>query len=398
MSLPQMSFAGAILILAIVVVRTLTINRLPKKTFLALWDVALLRLLIPFSLPSIFSAYSLVEKNTPIVDVARNTPVTNLFPVAPANQITALPTNLPNTATTFSLWVIIWIVGALACALFFSVSYLKCRREFQTSLPVNNDFIENWLNTHRLKRSISIRQSSRISAPLTYGILHPVILMPKTTHWTDIKSLQYILAHEHVHIKRFDTATKLALTVALCIHWFNPLVWAMYILANRDMELSCDEAVVRIFGEETKSAYARTLISMEEMKSGLTPLCNSFSKNATAERITSVMKIKKTSLLAIFVAVALVAGITIAFATSATSEDIPIQTEQPLNEHTVIMGDLTFSIYESKEDITTKLNEAGLGYDEYYLDDGDKKGNYDSRYAVGTSLQVYFLDDLCVRL
>ena len=115
------------------------------------------------------------------------------------------------------------------------------------------------------------------------------------------------------------SVTKLVLIAALCVHWFNPLVWAMYILANRDIELSCDEAVVRLFGENTKATYARSLISMEETRIGLTPLCNNFNKNAIEERITAIMKIKKTSIFSLVLAVALVAGVTTAFATTAVA-------------------------------------------------------------------------------
>ena len=103
-------------------------------------------------------------------------------------------------------------------------------------------------------------------------MFHPVILMPTSTKWENTDSLEYVLAHEYVHIRRFDSIRKLALIVVLCVHWFNPLVWGMYVLANRDIELSCDEAVVRLFGESAKTAYARALISMEETRSGLTPL------------------------------------------------------------------------------------------------------------------------------
>ncbi len=163
---------------------------------------------------------------------------------------------------------------------------------------------------------MEIRQSDKIAVPLTYGILRPVILLPKTTDWTDEMRLRYILTHEFTHIRRFDTLTKLALAAAFCVHWFNPLVWAMYILANRDIELSCDETVIRTLGETIKSAYALTLIELEEKKSRLTPLVNNFSKNATEERIVSIMKIRKFSLPIIVVAVLLVAGITIGFATS----------------------------------------------------------------------------------
>lgn len=95
----------------------------------------------------------------------------------------------------------------------------------------------------------------------------------------------------------------------------------MYILANRDIELSCDEAVVRLFGENTRTAYARSLISMEETRSGLTPLCNNFSKNAIEERITAIMKIKKASMFSLVLALALIVGVTTAFATSSASSD-----------------------------------------------------------------------------
>lgn len=176
-----------------------------------------------------------------------------------------------------------------------------------------------WIAEHKLTRHIQIRQSGRISAPLTYGVFKPIVLMPKGTTCDDINQIEYILAHEFVHIRRFDTAKKILLTAALCVHWFNPLVWVMYILSNRDIELSCDEAVVRSFGNIKKSDYALTLISMEEKKSNLSPLCNNFSKSAIEERITAIMKIKKTSAISILIAVSLIIGVTTVFATSSNA-------------------------------------------------------------------------------
>lgn len=248
--------------------------------------------------------------------------VQQAFEVLPpeiSGQMAAMPGGISNTASPISVWTIIWGIGALVCALVFAIAYWKCRQEFQTSLPVDNDFIKGWLSSHQLKREISIRQSSRFSVPLTYGVLRPVILMPTSTDWENTKALQYVFAHEYVHIRRFDSITKLVLITGLCVHWFNPLVWAMYVLANRDIELSCDEAVVRLFGENTKAAYARSLISMEETRSGLTPLCNNFNKNAIEERITAIMKMKKTSVFSLVLALFLVFGVTTAFATSAVA-------------------------------------------------------------------------------
>ena len=345
MNLLQMSVSGGILILAIAALRALTINKLPKNTFLALWGVALLRLLLPFSLPSALSAYSLIEHNAPAVQTIQRTPTAALFPAGSGQGIAVAPGTAGTTEAwpSISVWNIAWAVGAALCLLLFAVSYIRCCREFQTSVPVTNAFVEKWLAAHQGRRPIAIRQSGRLAAPLTYGVLRPVILMPKGTDWNDSRSLSYVLAHEEIHIRRFDAVTKLVLTAALCIHWFNPLVWFMYLLANRDMELSCDEAVVRRFGEENKSAYARMLIRMEETKSGLTPLCNCFSKSAIEERVTAIMKLRKTSFTALCAAAALVIGVTLVFATSAAEK---AGLTPPENVRRLAFGQALWDVYQ----------------------------------------------------
>lgn len=328
MSLLQMSISGAIMILAVIVIRALAINRLPKKTFIALWAIVLLRLLVPFSIPFPFSAYSIVDNHISIVQGTTIFENENIFPVS-------LPTIGERmqelTSLNISPYMIVWGIGMAACVLFFTISYFKCHKEFRESLPIKNDFIINWIAEHKLTRPIKIRQSSRISTPLTYGIFKPIILMPKNTKWEDIKQIEYILTHEFVHIRQFDVAIKLLLAAVLCIHWFNPLVWVMYIIFNRDIELSCDESVVRSFGDNSKSAYARALINMEEKKSTLAPLCNNFSKNAIEERITAIMKMKKKSIGVSVLAIIVVLGITAIFATSTLASNdnaSKIQTEQ----------------------------------------------------------------------
>lgn len=323
MSLLQMSFSGAILILVIVVIRALAINKLPKKTFLALWGIALFRLLIPFTVPASFSVYSLMKYFAPTHSLSEEISKGNMEPIIPYRNVAAIPTAPVDgkIQNSISLWVIIWLSGMLICAVVFTVSYFKCRKEFKTSLPVRNEYTQKWINEHQILRSIEIRQSDRISTPLTYGVFHPVILLPKTVDRIDRKSLGYILAHEYVHIRRFDTVTKLIATFALCLHWFNPGVWVMYVLANRDIELSCDEAVIRLFGESTRSSYAMAIIQMAEVKSGITPLCSNFSKNAIEERIVAIMKFKKSSFIALALAYALVLTVGATFATSANATE-----------------------------------------------------------------------------
>ena len=144
------------------------------------------------------------------------------------------------------------------CAAVFAVAYWRCRREFRMSLPVDSDVSRQWLQAHPLRRTATICQSDRIASPLTFGVLHPVILMPKGTDWKGGRTLQYVLEHEFVHILRFDTLSKLLLIGAVCVHWFNPMVWVLYILANRNLELSCDETVVRRFAiTSTKTQWKK---------------------------------------------------------------------------------------------------------------------------------------------
>jgi beta-lactamase regulating signal transducer with metallopeptidase domain len=325
MDIFQMSLSASVLIVAVVIIRALALHKLPKKMFLVLWGVVICRLLIPFSIPFRFSFYTGIDIAKHIF--AERTAVS--FPL----KMTSIPNmvNMPGTAEPMGVGAvgastisispieIVWLVGMCACALYFIAGYTKCRREFKTSLPVENDFVALWPREYPWRRPVQIRQSDRIKTPLTYGIFRPVVLLPKTTDWTDKTQLRYILTHEFVHIQRFDTLTKLLLASVLCLHWFNPLVWVMYVLANRDIELSCDETVVQAFGETTKSAYAMTLIGLEERKNRLTPLCNNFSQNAIEERIVSIMKMKKTSLIGMILALALVIGIPIIFATSANT-------------------------------------------------------------------------------
>ena len=349
MSLLQMSFLGTVIILLIVVLRAVLINRLPKKTFLILWWIALIRLLVPFSIKSVTSIYSLLQSIYSDINPVRTAQTTTFLPIHGNMPEIAngLSEAMVQRTESISILSVIWLAGLLLCFGFFAVSYIKCYREFRFSLPVENDILEAWKEKHPLKRSLSIRQTETIAAPLSYGVIRPVILMPKNTEWKNIYQLRYVLEHEYVHIRRLDMLTKLIMIAAVCIHWFNPLVWVMYILFNRDLELSCDETVVRRFGMDIKSVYATALISMEEKKSGLTPLCNSFSKNAIEERIRAIMKIKKTSKFAVMISAVLVIGVTGGFATSASSLEKKSESAQENGESTVALNEVNIREDES---------------------------------------------------
>lgn len=322
MSLLQMSISGGIIILAVVLVRTFALHRLPKRFFVLLWTLVLARLLVPFSLPAACSVYSLMGQAAPVSTAITETTPLPQTPILHEGGAAPNPTVFASSAAMRAdPWTLLWLAGMLGCGLFFAVAYVKCRRKFREALLVHDEFIESWLMLHPLHRPISVRQSDRIAAPLTYGILRPVILLPKSAELNDAETLRCVLTHEWVHIRQFDGLLKLALTAALCVHWFNPLVWVMVLLANRDIELACDEAVLKLLGGEAKAGYALALLRMEERKSGLSIAGSHFSKNSLEERIKAMLKRKKTSLAALLAAVLLIGGTGAVFATSAKAEN-----------------------------------------------------------------------------
>ena len=284
-----------------------------KLAALVPWDTAEGRYAEQF----VNSVYSLLGQNTSVLGLAGANDVTASTIVDSATQ------ELP-----ISLWPIVWGAGVVLIAVVFLVSWLRCRREFQTSLPVENDYIDGWHKRHHLRRNIQIRELTGILTPLTYGILRPVILIPEDMNWGNARRLDYILFHEYVHIRRWDGLLKLAATAALCVHWFNPLVWVLYILLNRDIELACDAAVLRHFGTADRVDYAQMLISMKENGCQFDPLCSPFSKNASEERIVSVMKFHKVSVFVVVLALALTGAVAVAFGTSAKAADIQKEESQ----------------------------------------------------------------------
>lgn len=375
MSLVQMSLSAALMIVAIIILRALTIERFPKKTFLVLWWIALLRLLIPFSIPSVMSFYSWFDPNLPAVVEQSSAMESTFEPVLDdssetmENSTQFEMTPIPDTDIEyvevkpsksfseifFDMLPVIWGVGIGVIAAFFGINYWKGVREFRMSLPVKNEFVNEWLSSHQLRRNITIRQYDCIHTPLTYGIFRPVILLPKESLEQSPSTLNFILTHEWVHIRRFDCVTKILLTAALCIHWMNPLVWVMYLLFNRDIELSCDETVLHLLGRNRRSDYALALIDMEEQKGGFASFASGFGRNAIEERIRAIMKMKKASLITILAAVVVVACVSILFATSAKNN--PIDTELPSSESETVSDKILTDDDQTKQEVSVKTSK-----------------------------------------
>ena len=442
MDLLTMSLSAAVMIAAIVILRALLIDRLPKTTFLILWAVVLLRLLVPVSVPSAWSVYSLLQPKQQSIQTVQEEstvlpqvePVVSqpsaitTEPVTPAvdsaageaEEITAMPARQESSSPTvqqsipteqqlqaeeetkpaISLPVepsaLIWGVGAAALGLYFVVGYWRATREFDMSLPVEHPFCGEWLRRQKekmpLRRQIRIRQFDRIGTPLTYGVRRPTILLPNQTLEEQPKTLTYILTHEYVHIRRFDCVSKLLLSAALCLHWFNPLVWVMYVLANRDLELSCDEMVLRLLGIENRSAYAMALLEMEEKRSGFGALYSAFGKNAIEERIGAIMKMKKRSLLSVVMAVVLVFTLTACLATSPVEEETSAQTASEIawqyNRENLLWNYIPYGFEFNQERNKWQYQNVDV---HYFLD--EKKGIEYYTEESGISFRAVYLDD-----
>lgn len=333
MTIIEMSISAGLFILAAIVIRALAIHKLPHKSFLFLWGVALVLLLVPLRIPSPVSLFSMMAGEGQGVFVPVDLPVLTgrstggiggiggiggftPTPIAPVQSAA------PDVVTS-AFWdqlsplLLVWLGGCILFTGFFAATHIRCRSRYQMSLPCEDAHVNGWLGFHSLRRRVQVRVSDQVSAPLTYGIARPVILLPKGIDWSNSRQMDYILTHEWMHIRRFDVAFKFLLVAAVCLHWFNPLVWVLFVLAGRDIELCCDEAVVRATGIDRKKDYALALINLEERRSRFAPLCTSFSKNGVEERIKGIMKWKKATVFSIVLALVLVAGTVTVFATSA---------------------------------------------------------------------------------
>ncbi len=433
MNLLEMSLYGAVMVLAALLIRTVTVNWLPKRTFVILWCAVLVRLLVPIEISSDFSVYSLAGHDMADMIESRMTWGTadaavrsmetgaghddrlrqsSELPYTDGNE---LPTDVSETGKVVSgaeetvsdgvqgafvsgldkgkdaaqmtslvgtakdsVWLIIYGTGAVLCMVYFLVAYVRCRFEFGMSLPVSNDYVERWLKERH--RTVRVRVSDRIDTPLTYRVIRPVILLPKKTEWENTEQLKYVLWHEYTHICYGDGIWKIAVAAALCLHWFNPLVWVLYILMNRDIELACDESVVHRCGVNDKAAYANMLIAMEVKRSGFVSLCNNFSQNAIEGRVRAIMKMKKISLAAVLFAAGLVVGVTTAFATSAGKGE---ETGAYTQEEKELLDRLRFDGYESMT-VSAFRDRANRVLDESseYIDLFDRMENDEALYNM----------------
>ncbi len=309
-----MGLQGSVLIAVILVLRVLLRRRLPRWTFAALWWVALLRLLVPVELPSPVSVYAGLEQAEAVVAQAAPgefpvpRPVESDAPVPAAESSPA-----PETKSSPSPWEAVYLTGALFVGGWFLLTWARHWKLLRRAVPVGGTTLAAWRCAHP---GVAVKVCPGVDAPMACGLIRPVILFPENTNWNQDSSLSCALAHEFAHIRRGDLWCKALLSAALSLHWYNPLVWLMARHLGRDLELACDEAVLRQLGQERRRDYALALLNWAEARNGLSTLCR-FNQPELKERIEAIMKLKKTSWAVILAAALLVAVVSVVFATSA---------------------------------------------------------------------------------
>ena len=395
----QMDFLASIMIIAIIIFRAIGIHYVPKRILVVSWCIIIIRLLVPLSISLPVS-----------IPIHETVPSTETFIEKAMSETTALTNNLPDVqaADHIPLQMVLWSVGFGICALYFGISYLICRYKFSQSSQIENEVILCWLKEHSLKRRIRIRSTPNISSPLTYGIVCPTILLPSNLDFNNSNAINFILLHEYMHIRYYDSIIKFFLVICVCVHWFNPLVWMMFLLANRDIELSCDERVVLTLGEKLKSTYALTLIELADSNNLFNPVLKKKKKNAITERIEAIMKMRKSSLLATTLALTLMLGSTSVFAASAADEvDVspsdafaPNAMVMQATDNLAAVSTTSTAFNASNKETTAASNEAAANVSEDLAEIPAPQKNislspgtsfkYDKTYfEAGTQIDIY---------
>lgn len=363
--------ASSFIILAVIILRAL-FRRAPKRLICLLWMLVVLRLLIivpvssPFSLLPFREAVSVSEETgaasaaldgnikddlRPADDIKTGGDKTESVAVKPStvvstpkSDITADPAiTLDKTrhAGYMEIASYIWAGGALSLLGYEFVSYLMMKRRLR-----NAEIVEG-----------NVYQSDRVKTPITFGLIKPRIYIPLGL---EDGAAEYAIIHEKNHIARKDHVAKALVFALFAVYWFNPLVWLSYYLLSRDIELSCDEGVVKEMDEQSRRGYADALLSISSGKvrrlSGISPL--GFGITGIKERIKRIVFYKKGSRLtvsAVVVAAVLIAAV---FLTS------PMKAKES----------------EAVDGITTELETENSG-----SDDGQVSANKTKRpYSVGT--------------
>lgn len=345
----QSGIRGTFLILLVLCFRHITREHVAKRTLVLLWLAVLLRLLIPFSLPvpqciserfpAFFSAGTLSSgifssevsfggtrfDGTPAGSSPDDGVVSAYTPGSKDAVLSARSkaAEIPGFAASDVLTAI-WLFIAALLGTAIVLRHLACLRLYRESLPLHSETVDRWQRSRPGFRMVSVRKSCHVDGPLTYGLFRPVILLPAEPELENAE-LSCVLEHEWIHIRRWDVAVKYLMCTALCIYWFHPLVWFMTFFLNRDIELACDEEVLRKKDCTARKEYAMLLLKLAEKRQTARPVGACFTRHSELEeRIQTMMKMKKQTWKGVVFTTAMVLCMTPAFTAAARGTETPV--------------------------------------------------------------------------
>lgn len=299
----NMSITGCYVITAIILFR-LILKKAPKIFSYCLWAIAGFRLVCSFSFSSVFSIFnifSMPSQTAPVSGTTVNTYVPYDIGLLPVPEIstgintadTLINPLLPEPNVTESInpmqiviaaASVIWIIGMTVMTVYGIISFIKIHKKIAFATKISDNVFEY----------------DKLKSPFVFGIIKPKIYLPCGM---DKAQKEYVILHEKNHIKRLDHIIKIISFAILTLHWFNPFVWLAYSLMIRDMEMSCDEKVLKNLNEDDKKSYGLTLVSVGSNKKFAVSAPLSFGENVIEERIVNILKFKKSKIAVIIICI-----------------------------------------------------------------------------------------------
>ena len=313
----NMSISASWLVLAVLILR-FVLKKAPKWINVLLWGIVAIRLICPFSFESTLSLIPSAE-TIPLNIGMDTTPTINSGISAINNAVNPIisQSNTPMAGAsvnllqiTIGIYEYIWIFGMIALALYTAISYWRLHRKVDTAVRYKDN----------------IFQSENVSFPFVLGIIKPRIYLPFKMNG---QYLEYVVAHEQAHICRKDHWWKPLGFLLLMIHWFNPLMWLAYVLLCRDIELACDEKVIKELGNEQRGDYTQALVACSVNRRMIAACPLTFGEVGVKERVKSVMNYKKPALWVIIIAVIVCVGVAVCFLTNPKQDSYTLRIVVP---------------------------------------------------------------------
>ena len=308
LSLINMSISASYIVLAVLLLRQL-FKKAPKWITVVLWGIVAIRLICPFSMESVLSLIPSAQVVSP--DIMTEELPTIHTGISAANNIInpiileAFAPVPENSVNPLQIWIPVlagvWVCGVAALLIYVVVSCVRLRKKVATAV-LHKD---------------NIYQSENVESPFVLGIIKPKIYLPSAMNG---QAMEQVVAHEKAHIHRKDHIWKPLGFLLLALHWFNPLMWAGYILLCRDIELACDERVIKALESEARADYSQALLACSVNRRMLAACPLAFGEISVKERVKSVLNYKKPAFWLIAVSLVTCVAVAVCFLTNPKDE------------------------------------------------------------------------------